>query len=188
VHADLSWYDKYGRLSIVPDLSILEVDQLSIIRSIAGGRLPSKQFSFGGNAIILETKFCRNKFGITNGFFRREIKKDIDKIDGLLARLEAEGFPNSLFCYFVIFSKSDEMGSMFQELQNEFTRRQCKLIFRTAGMNRRTSRQIRPNAGQVEDHLRVGRGVSCGGSSCVTAGWEGGDHEDVEVKSHVSSE
>jgi len=138
VHADLSWYDKDGRLSIVPDLSILEVDQLSIIRSIAGGRLPSKQFSFGGNATILETKFRRNKYGITDGFFRREIKKDIDKIDGLLAKLEAESFPNSLFCYFVVFSKSDEMGAMFQELQNGFTRRQCKLIYKTAGINHRT--------------------------------------------------
>lgn len=134
VHAELPWFDKHNKLSIRPDLSILEVDQLSIIHGIRGGRLPSKEFSFGGNAIILETKFCRPRRGITDGFFEKEIRKDIEKIDALLARLEAEGFRDTLYCYFVIFSKSANMCAVFQELQNGLMRPQYKLIYKTAGM------------------------------------------------------
>ncbi len=129
VHADLSWFDENWRLSIIPDISILEVDKLSISRSVGGVRLPSKQFSFGGSAIVLEVKFCRNKCGITDAYCKSQINKDIDKIDRLMSKLAGENTPNSLFCYYVVFSKSEKYGSDFNELINGFSNPQCKLIY-----------------------------------------------------------
>ena len=59
VHADLSWFDNNKRLSILPDISIVEVEHLRTLASVTRGRLPSKQFAFSGNAIIFETKFLQ---------------------------------------------------------------------------------------------------------------------------------
>jgi hypothetical protein len=58
VHSDLSWFDRAGRLSIKPDISIIEPENLSIIRrNTLGLRLPSKGCAFSGSAVIFELKF-----------------------------------------------------------------------------------------------------------------------------------
>jgi len=102
IHAELSWFDENGKLTIKPDLTILEPKYLSIIRSIAGGRLPSKQYSFEGEAIIFEIKFCRYKSGITRSFFEK-VKKDFEKINKLFRRLRNEGERLILFIVFMFF-------------------------------------------------------------------------------------
>jgi len=115
IHAELSWFNENGKLTIKPDLTIVEPKYLSIIRSIEGGRLPSKQYSFGGEVIIVEIKFCRYKRGITKKFFEN-VKKDFEKINNkLFSKLSNEGLLNSIFCFYVLFAKNDKCCNEFKD-------------------------------------------------------------------------
>ena len=108
IHAEVSWYDENGNLSIKPDITILEPEHLSILHRYGSNlRLPSKQFEFNGKAIIFELKFIRNKTGITPRTFNGPIMKDYRKIQRLFAKLASQGKPDDVFCYFVIFSKTN---------------------------------------------------------------------------------
>lgn len=118
VHAELSWYDEFGRLRIRPDLTIIEPEQIRIGRPFArpivdlfsgcGGslrrtaRLPSKGFEFTGNAVTFELKFARN--GI-NEAMAKLIRKDFQKIERLFKILDDTGEGNTVFCYLVIFNR-----------------------------------------------------------------------------------
>jgi len=60
LHLEVPWYDDNNKLRIRPDITILDPAHLSILHRVDGKlRLPSKQFQFEGNAIILELKFIR---------------------------------------------------------------------------------------------------------------------------------
>jgi hypothetical protein len=118
VHAELSWYDEYGKLRIRPDITIIEPEHMSILHGYVppavidlfgsahcpfpGRPLPSKQYEFGGRAIALELKFARA--GITKSMLRL-IKKDFEKMMRLLENLDRTGEGESVFCYLVIFNK-----------------------------------------------------------------------------------
>jgi len=114
VHLEVPWYDDNGKLTIRPDITILEPAQLSILHRYGDGfRLPSKQVEFAGNAIIMELKFIRYKSGITLHALE-EIKKDFEKIDNLRRRRNTE-LMDSLYCFFVVFNKTDNMCPEFDE-------------------------------------------------------------------------
>ena len=67
VHTEVSWFDDNDRLTIKPDITILDPADMSILHMCKSSlRLPSKQFNFTGKAILLEMKFIRNKTGIRN--------------------------------------------------------------------------------------------------------------------------
>lgn len=118
VHAELSWYDEYGKLRIRPDITIIEPENMSILHGhvpppmielfgsvhcpFPGAPLPSKQYEFGGKAITLELKFARA--GITKAMLRL-IKQDFKKMMRLLENLDRTGEGDSVFCYLVIFNK-----------------------------------------------------------------------------------
>jgi hypothetical protein len=72
LHLEAPWYDENGKLTRRPDITILEPKQLSILHAYGDGLklLPSKQFEFGGNAIIIEVKFVRQKSGVTRHALR----------------------------------------------------------------------------------------------------------------------
>lgn len=109
LHSEVSWYDQNGNLAIKPDITILQPANLSILHGINRKiRLPSKQFEFRGNAILMESKFIRQKAGIT-GSTLRAIEKDIKKIRSIYDRLGEEGERTraSIFCFFVIFNKTN---------------------------------------------------------------------------------
>ncbi len=114
VHLEAPWYDDNEKLKIRPDITILEPDQLSILHRYGDGlRLPSKQFEFSGNAIILELKFIRYKSGITPHALE-EIRRDFDKIEKLRRRRNTE-LMNSIYCFFVVFNKTDNRCPEFDE-------------------------------------------------------------------------
>ena len=121
IHTELKWYDDDGKLTIVPDITILEPRHLSILHMYRSNlRLPSKQYSFGGKAIIFELKFCRNKMGITTNYFKNEIRADYDKIVRLFNRLDSQGLPNDIFCYFVIFNKTNLVCEEFTSFISQY--------------------------------------------------------------------
>jgi len=116
LHLEVPWYDLNGKLKIRPDITILEPAQLSILHRYGDGlRLPSKQFEFAGNAIILELKFIRYKSGITVHVLE-QIIRDFSKVRENL--MNATGNPNppgSLYCLFVIFNKTDNRCAEFDQ-------------------------------------------------------------------------
>jgi hypothetical protein len=123
VHAEVSWFGEDRRLCIKPDITIIEPENMSILhgyvpRTVTYGKrpqpqrqetvrheampLPSKQFEFGGKAIIFELKFARR--GMTNGMFRL-MRIDFEKMMRLFEILDRRGEGDSIFGYMVIFNK-----------------------------------------------------------------------------------
>ncbi len=120
VHTEIPWYDEHHKLKIKPDITILNPSNLTILHALDGGlRLPSKQCEFGGKAIIFELKFCRNRKGIDDDYFKKEIIEDFNKIKRLNSRLIAEGQDNTMFCFFVIFNKTDLVCDEFRDFLNQ---------------------------------------------------------------------
>jgi hypothetical protein len=118
VHAEIAWFDEREKLTIRPDITILEPQHLSITHGLNGVRLPSKQFVFGGQGIIFEIKFCRYKGGISRKFFDG-IQNDFDKIERLFTIFRGQGTNDSLFCYYVVFNKTNNRCQEFNDFLNE---------------------------------------------------------------------
>lgn len=81
VHSELSWYNSENKIAIKPDITILEPNNLSILKGIGSKiKLPSKQFSFAGSAIIFEIKFIRIQSGITEYQFKKKFEKILKRL------------------------------------------------------------------------------------------------------------
>ncbi|EJQ42360.1 hypothetical protein IEE_03925 [Bacillus cereus BAG5X1-1] len=138
LHTEVSFFNEAEELRIIPDISIIEPEHLSILHFFNDDGLdfPSKQYSFGGKAIIFELKFIRNKNGITYSKFRNEILKDFEKIQELFQRLDNLDMSNDVFCYFIIFNKTDIYCNQFQEfLETHRNDARYKIIYATADVN-----------------------------------------------------
>ncbi len=113
LHLEVPWYDADGKLKIRPDITILDPAQLSILHQYGGRlRLPSKQFEFGGDAIILELKYIRHKSGVTTADLKA-IESDFNKIQDNLVGQNANNRRGQLYCFFVVFNKTDTKCSEF---------------------------------------------------------------------------
>ncbi len=116
VHCEVSWYGIDNKLSLKPDLTIMDPSNLSILRGLGNRRkLPSKQFQFIGDAIIFELKFIRQKSGITKNKFDKEVIKDWHKIQRLHEKLAQSKSTERVYCYFVIFNKTNNTCSEFKD-------------------------------------------------------------------------
>jgi len=143
IHTEVSWYDKNDKLTIKPDITILEPEYLSILSKYDKYKsiklpLPNKEFSFYGKAILFELKFIRNKKGITPKIFnnpKNSIERDFKKIQELFERLKSQGGDNDVFCYFVIFNKTDIKCKEFEHFmgQNRHGHR-YKVIYATGNV------------------------------------------------------
>lgn len=119
LHTELSWYDKDGKLTIKPDITILDTQYLSILhKNDEKVNLPSKGMSFSGDAILMELKFIKNKTGIRQATIEGILKKDIEKIARLFKRLEDQQSSYKVFCYFIVFNKTDIACKEFFAFQN----------------------------------------------------------------------
>ncbi len=131
VHAEIPWYDDNDRLAIRPDITILEPKTLSILHGLDDPRLPSKQFEFGGQGIILELKFIRNRTGLGRDDVE-EVLKDFKKITRMCDRLARQGKSEDLFCYLVVFNKTDIVCNEFlQFMQDNGVGPHHKVIYAT---------------------------------------------------------
>ncbi len=137
IHTEVSWCDKNGKFTIRPDITILEPEYLSILkRDDKKLQLPSKGFIANGKAIIFELKFIRDKTGITSKTFNGSIMKDYRKIERLFEKLDAEQLPEDVFCYFIIFSKTNkkcEEFDLFVEQKRQSNRH--KIIYATGNVH-----------------------------------------------------
>ncbi|MFA5146639.1 MAG: hypothetical protein WC515_04620 [Candidatus Omnitrophota bacterium] len=139
IHTELPWYDENRKLTIKPDITLLEPAHLSILHGYGlhpWQNLPSKGCSFSGNAIIFELKFIRARSGITQQKLRGSIKKDHRKIERLFIRLNSEGYSHNVFCYFVIFNKTNKKCAEFDDFMNSFREsNKYKMIYATGGID-----------------------------------------------------
>jgi len=132
IHSELSWFDDKNRLTIKPDLTILEPENLSILHGCFGYKvtLPSKQCNFYGKAILFELKFIRYKIGISKATFEKQILNDFNKINRLFNRLDTQGYPDEVFCYFIIINKTDRKCSEFDSFLAEYRNaKRFKIIY-----------------------------------------------------------
>lgn len=124
LHSEINFFDENGKLFYRPDITIIEPENYSIIHSISdisikNERLiykptPSKEFEFGGNSIIIELKFCKNKNGIK---IISEYEADLDKIKKI-KRLVERDRNSKVYGLVVIFNKTDKKNRRFQEFIN----------------------------------------------------------------------
>lgn len=145
LHTELSWYDREHKLTIKPDITILEPKRLSILHGIEEGiEFPSKQCSFGSNAILMELKFIKRKEGIITRDLIRPPKQsinniwaDVEKIKRLLLRLEDQGSHGDVFCYFIVFNKTNKKCSEFDDFMNTVNQEapeKYKMIYSTGNV------------------------------------------------------
>jgi len=104
-HAEVSWFDDEGRLTIKPDITILDPAHLSLLHEVGSLKSPpSKGFHFTGNAFIFELKFARSRRGISEAVLKK-IKKDFEKVERLFSKLADDGDADNVYCYLIIFSR-----------------------------------------------------------------------------------
>ncbi|WP_420628333.1 hypothetical protein [Candidatus Leptofilum sp.] len=174
VHAELPWFGHGDRLNIVPDLTIVDNSRLSILRGLydpfrilksssfmlknnksrQGIRhrkqefmspdLPSKQFEFGGEAIIFELKFIRKPEGINESIFQRKIQADFDKIKNLFSILDSKGQGDEVFAYQIIFNKTNKTCRSFDNfIKDTEANDRIKVIYKSANIRMPTRNQRR---------------------------------------------
>jgi len=135
IHTELPWYDENRKLTIKPDITLLEPARLSILRGYGlhpWKGLPSKGCSYDGDAIIFELKFIRARSGITQQKLEGSIKKDHEKIKRLFRRLDSDGYSHRVFCYFIVFNKTDIKCTEFDAFKSFLNRdAKCKMIYAT---------------------------------------------------------
>lgn len=123
LHTEIKFFDENGKLSLIPDITVLNPNDLSIIhavkfritsRGIKYKRTSSKEFEFAGDTIIIELKFCKNKTGISQSNVV-SYEKDINKIKRIqeIVNTRSEG-RNKVFGIFVIFNKTNIANTEFQ--------------------------------------------------------------------------
>lgn len=99
VHTEISWFDENGKLTIKPDISIINPSNFKI-----NGK---NDFEFEGeDAIIFELKLNRNN---SVNQFLNELKQDKMKIDNLM------NYHKNIFCFFIALNQRNKTST---ELEN----------------------------------------------------------------------
>ncbi|MDO8140841.1 MAG: hypothetical protein Q6358_05030 [Candidatus Brocadiales bacterium] len=134
VHCELSWFDEDGKLTIKPDITILDPSKLSILHGINFKRVPSKGFNFVGDAIVFELKFFREKDGITQKVFDEDIVRDCKKLSKLIAKLYRPPVEHIPQCYMVIFSKFSSHCEDFSKFLTENNYKHIHVIYHSGNV------------------------------------------------------
>lgn len=129
LHSEVKFYDENSKLSLVPDLTIVSPEYISIFHSLDfqinhSSRkllsLPSKNFEIGGNAIIIELKFCRKKYGISENEIQ-SFKSDISKILTLQEIVKQRSKnQDKLYGLMVVFNKTNLGKEKFDNLVKRY--------------------------------------------------------------------
>jgi hypothetical protein len=142
LHTEVPWYDENGKLTIRPDITILDARSLSIqhglsIRYKDGNinydKLPSKGFQFGGDAIIIEIKFIKKLNGITSKDIKK-FKVDLNKMKNLRERLYRPDLQNGLKGLLVIFNKTNNYSSDFEDFLNTKVDQSIEIVYCTGNL------------------------------------------------------
>jgi hypothetical protein len=124
LHAEIKFFNEKGKLYYRPDITIIKPENYSIIHSIAEFVIKedkikykstsSKEFEFGGDSIIIELKFCREKTGITK---IDSFKADLSKIKKIKSLIERDSI-SKVYGIVAIFNKTDKKNGKMHDFIN----------------------------------------------------------------------
>lgn len=132
LHTEIPWYDEDGKLTLRPDITILDPHFLNIRRPITVRALPSKGFEFAGPATILEIKYSRSR----NGILTTDIAKyqdDIDKMLRITTRQNRPANDNQIKGIMVIFNKTNLYTPQLEEFIRNYSGHNCIEIYYCTG-------------------------------------------------------
>lgn len=139
LHTEVAFFDENDKLVFKPDIVLIDPKSMSILNSRNFKvkvkeleKLPSKGFIFGGNAIIVELKFCRNKTGITPARIRK-YEKDVEKIRKIQIETSRRTDGNKkVLGFLIIFNKTDKYKRDFDRfVGQENNYNNLKIIYKT---------------------------------------------------------
>ena len=143
IHTEISWFsdNNTDRLSIRPDITLLEPRNLRITSRFNGTPLPSKGLHSRDGGIIMELKFDRNLKTISKKNLKGIIK-DIQSIETIHNRFNNNAMGFQIYSYLILFIKSPESSinrgkirSIQQELNNRgLNDSKCKFIYHFIGV------------------------------------------------------
>jgi len=166
IHSEVKFFDEHGKLTLIPDLTIIRPENLSIFHSVefsvkAGGIVQyepysTKSFEIGGDAIIIELKFCRSKSGLSNKNIQ-SYQSDIDKISRLqsIVNNRSQG-RDRLHGIFAVFNKTNKGLQKFiaLELANSNVL-DIELIYCTGNVDFSLSRHLGSHSGYLTEPVRI---------------------------------
>jgi len=128
-----------NKLVFIPDIVLIDPKSLSILNSRSFkvnikeiNRLPSKGYVFGGDSIIIELKFCRNKSGITNSNIS-SYKRDIQKIRQIQNEVKRRtNNQRKVYGFFVVFNKTEKKHGKFTKFYKDTnSERDIEIIYKS---------------------------------------------------------
>ncbi|WP_123947306.1 hypothetical protein [Chryseobacterium pennae] len=143
VHSEVKFFDEDDKLTLVPDLIVVNTSNISIYHSTEYEIIkhtpvynsnPSKNFTIAGGAILIELKFCRDKNGI-NDTDIFNYQQDVDKMIRLKEIIENKNNGNEkVYGIFVAFNKTNLGENKFQIFKNSNNHNDEIKIFYGTGM------------------------------------------------------
>ncbi|PWK72896.1 hypothetical protein LX99_04226 [Mucilaginibacter oryzae] len=139
LHTEVKFFDQIGKLTMVPDICIIAPEHLSIYHSVefqleffSYRKYSSKRFEIGGDAIIIELKFCREQSGISEKHIA-SFQRDINKILKLqeLVRTRSQGW-DRLYGIFAVFNKTNSGKDNFDNFhKRNYKYHQIETVYKT---------------------------------------------------------
>jgi len=144
LHSEVKFYDENEHLTLVPDITIINPSNLSIYHSVEFritnrgakyGPLPSKSFESGGEAFVIELKFCRERVGITRANIQ-SYQSDFDKLKRLreIMNTRSQG-QNKLFGVVAVFNKTDNGRILFEEFESNNQNQHIRIFYGTGNVD-----------------------------------------------------
>jgi hypothetical protein len=136
LHTEINFLDDNNELLIRPDITLLDVRNVSMTQRNAATRLVKRKgFAFWGSAIVIELKFCKYLKGITQRF-TDSVRRDCEKIERLSSRLYPQNEDPTLSGLVVVFSRSNRNCDSFNQLINEYSDNPVvRILYATSNLN-----------------------------------------------------
>lgn len=104
VHTEVPWFDENDKLRLRPDITITDPLSLRVLASPKGSLLPSKQFVFWADSLLIELKYDRSKRGISQ-LVAATIRSDVEKIKRLIAIAHERGSLKNIYGMVAVLSR-----------------------------------------------------------------------------------
>jgi len=135
LHTEINFLDVNNELLIRPDITLLDVQNVSMTQRDATRLVQRKGFAFWGSAIVVELKFCKYLNGITQRF-TDSVRRDCEKIEKLGRRLYPLNEDPTLSGLVVVFSRSSRKCDSFNQLINYYSDNTVvRVLYATSNLN-----------------------------------------------------
>ena len=135
LHTEINFLDVNHELLIRPDITLLDVQNVSLMQRGGMRLVQRKGFAFWGSAIVIELKFCKYLTGITQRF-TDSVRRDCEKIEELHRRLYPQNEDPTLSGLVVVFSRSNRHCDSFTQLINHYSGNPVvRILYATSNLN-----------------------------------------------------